>query len=56
MRICMLLVPRTQEKTTRFPPSRFSCDLSEHKEMQEGSRGEGEEGKSFGLALGKLPQ
>lgn len=44
-----------QERKTRFPLSQFSCDPSESKEMGEGNRA-GEEGKSFGLALGKLHQ
>lgn len=39
----------TQEKNTRLPPSQFSCDPSEGKVMQEGSKGGGEEGKSFGF-------
>lgn len=35
---------------------KLACGPSEGKEMQEGSRGEGEEGKLVDLALGKLHQ
>lgn len=42
-------------ETQGFLPQ-FSCDPSEGKEVQEGSMEEGEEGKSFGLALGKVHQ